>query len=1265
MQLNRRFLILLLGLSPCLVLVGCRESPWETLLPRYSSEAAPTVYKFTPSLHELKSVWTRDGKDLWAVGAHGLIVESDNGGDAWIPRSSGTTNDLCSIIGTIDGAQLWVVGAHGTILRSRDGKIWSTRESSTTQNLASIFGTPDGEHLWAVGEHGVILHSDGGQRWSSVNSNTLDGLTFITGSADGRHLWAVGKHGTIVQWDEDGPWNLRNSGTKNDLFSLFRPSNGSRVWAVGAATTIVESDDDGAHWSAHSLGMANRFSSISGTDDGKRLWVTSEDAILELIDHGKRLHLRAGGVSSNSLNFIFTISGGGHLWAVGERGRILDSNDGTHWKDRPIDPSQAAMLTSVVGSRRGNQLWAVGSDGMILESDDGGDFWSPRDSGTRKVLKSIFRTENGKLWAVGTNGTILESDDGVHWNPHPSKDGYPFFSIFGTPDGKRLWAVGSNIVESSDGGEHWESRSGRGRADFASIFGTADGKRLWTVGNGGTILESADGKQWNLRSIGTTVNLSSTFSTADGNKVWVVGEHGTILRSEDGGGHWEPRASGTTNNLFFISGLDDGRHLWAVGEKGTILESYDEGERWNPLASGTISNLYSILVSSDGARLWATGDWGTILHIDAAGTAPILSEAHLSREISGNFLQLRTEQNGSVWPPTGVSAQGRNDYDSRHNIDWQQESKCNPQKQENDVTLWNCTFDPERLSLQFDHKVHFLIHLQREGGTDIYEFTTIYDPWAFFRKHPDWVSFVAAIFVLTVLPTVLLFTRPLWNLRMYHFLRLSRIDKIDLPLFGDASRIVLRLVTVLPFFVRHARTLDAWFEKNRHEIRKAWEAELGFSTDADSSANSFRSPSIYVPLPTWIGNPVSGVLVEQPNAEEMRKLLDPERSIIQIVGPGGAGKTTLARQIAEWSFQNGPGSGLSDHPMLPVWVDEELDSEKKPLPAVVRGKLLGVLLDDELEDELFTALLRKQRLLVIVDRVSERPLATRHYIETIFRSARIGSLILTSRTLLAIEGAQSVCIYPQPLNSGTLFRFMTNLLPVFLPEIGEDPRAPSRPFSTLQEQVKLAERLASIIRLRTEVGEEDVPLVPLTVRLFVEQAVQLLKQGNTLEDLPHSLPSVYFRYLRQVNPANPSVEHFLDGDKMINIAKVLGRTALGRDFIPKEFSSEAARAALKAAGEEVLPSCDPLARLRMNGVLVEKPYDIDTRFRFALDPVAEFLAAAAYAEQCGPDADAWRSALSDSAHAGGFQTALRLTWQTYGRDRGWADLLHLGANTAQ
>ena len=68
-----------------------------------------------------------------------------------------------------------------------------------------------------------------------------------------------------------------------------------------------------------------------------------------------------------------------------------------------------ADIHSVFGTSDGKRLWAVGDKGTILESSDG-EHWNARISGTTSDLSSVFGTSDGKrLWAVGVRGTILVS----------------------------------------------------------------------------------------------------------------------------------------------------------------------------------------------------------------------------------------------------------------------------------------------------------------------------------------------------------------------------------------------------------------------------------------------------------------------------------------------------------------------------------------------------------------------------------------------------------------------------------------------------------------------------------------------------------------------------------------------------------------------------------------------------------------------------------------------------------------------------------------
>jgi hypothetical protein len=167
------------------------------------------------------------------------------------------------------------------------------------------------------------------------------------------------------------------------------------------------------------------------------------------------------------------------------------------------------------------------------------------------------------------------------------------------------------------------------------------------------------------------------------------------------------------------------------------------------------------------------------------------------------------------------------------------------------------------------------------------------------------------------------------------------------------------------------------------------------------------------------------------------------------------------------------------------------------------------------------------------------------------------------------------------------------------------------------------------------------------VRLFVEQAFKLIREGRSLDELPSTLPEIYFLHLRLINPQDQNSPHFLDNEAMFKVAKALAKLAVGSDYVPKEFPRQAAAPVLLSIGEPISTQRDPLERLKLNGVLMEKPAGLGPRYRFTLDPIAEFLAAVAYAEEFGSDPDRWQQLVDGAKTAPGYIAALKLVRQAY------------------
>ena len=446
----------------------------------------------------------------------------------------------------------------------------------------------------------------------------------------------------------------------------------------------------------------------------------------------------------------------------------------------------------------------------------------------------------------------------------------------------------------------------------------------------------------------------------------------------------------------------------------------------------------------------------------------------------------------------------------------------------------------------------------------------------------------------------------------------------------------------LPWIVRHDRTLDAWVASQRGFVDKAWGAATVPGTSGDQMLQESASTP-YIPLPLRQGDPQSGPEIPEPSASDVGALFSSPRTVVEIVGPGGAGKTTLARQVGRWALRAGFPGGFSGHAMMPVWIDEDLDPVDNPLARVIKEKLSAILPDEDLEDEFLRAMLRKQRILVVLDRLSERSAATQQYVERIYRSVRAEALVITTRTVLHPEGSVPQFLYPQPLDESNLLRFMTSLLKQSSDQASgpADTSSPA-PFYSMDEQLALGHRLRDLFQATKAGSANRAPIVPLPVRLFVEDARRLIRAGLPLDELPLSIPEVYFRYLEQVNPNQPQVPNFMTNPEMLKAAMLLAKLALGENFIPKEFFRDDATGLLKENGWAEPQKLDPVQRLIDNGILAEKTALGFRRLLFALDPIAENLAAAHYVRTCRRDAECLKKLRNDAAKAPGFLAAVEL-----------------------
>jgi photosystem II stability/assembly factor-like uncharacterized protein len=254
--------------------------------------------------------------------------------------------------------------------------------------------------------------------------------------------------------------------------------------------------------------------------------------------------------------------------AVGERGQIVLSSDGTKWKQAEEVPTRAT-LTAITAI--GTQLWAVGHDGVIVHSVDGGMRWQLQRSDPLK-----------KSEAAGRSGRA-------------ASQGAPFLSVLFL-DVNNGFAVGgySLFVGTQDGGKTWTAIDLKSRVEHPAsnktTVSSSDKTSLTFTKEELALDDEAD------------PHLNCIIATGDGSLL-IAAERGAAYRSTDHGEHWQKLKLPYDGSMFGAIGFED-KHVLVFGLRGHVYESRSLGDEWSEVKTGTsLSLLGGRGLANDGAIL--------------------------------------------------------------------------------------------------------------------------------------------------------------------------------------------------------------------------------------------------------------------------------------------------------------------------------------------------------------------------------------------------------------------------------------------------------------------------------------------------------------------------------------------------------------------------------------------------------------------------------------------------------------------------------------
>jgi hypothetical protein len=462
----------------------------------------------------------------------------------------------------------------------------------------------------------------------------------------------------------------------------------------------------------------------------------------------------------------------------------------------------------------------------------------------------------------------------------------------------------------------------------------------------------------------------------------------------------------------------------------------------------------------------------------------------------------------------------------------------------------------------------------------------------FFSEHKLASSLAVYPAFMFVVWLVMLWWCPLVLLKINETLKAT---DIPVPILGEGVKFPARALLSVNFLHYHPRVLDAWVSAHIESVRERFSAKP-----------TVTARRVHVRFPVV----VDGDIAADFGPEILRPYFTRQRVCVLIWGEGGSGKTSLACQVAQWAMSDDPqGQLCKHHRMLPVLIEHEFDGEATERKTAFLNAIQGQLQDltDEAEPipvELVEKLLRRKRVLVIVDHLSEMSETTRNAIHPRLSSFAVNALIVTSRNEESLGGMSTTTLQPLRITGSDE---TSSFMAAYLAQRGK------RALFTLPEFFDGCRQLAIMV------GTREITI--LLARLYADQMVAT-KEAGELHVLPKNIPELMLAYLNELN--RDVTENKLNDRMVHHNAKVIAWECVRNLFRPTSASVDHV---LEAFGTKEAIVWLKYLEDRLH--LIQSIQPAQEHIRFLLDPLAEYLAALHLLDACGNDEKLWHTFLEE------------------------------------
>ncbi|MFZ4522512.1 MAG: YCF48-related protein [Bacteroidales bacterium] len=572
-----------------------------------------------PQGNDLNIIRIKNDHSVWAVGAVGTIMHSEDEGLTWAIKNLVEHARYTNFIGLDWPADStgFAVDEYGYIYKTMDAGItWDSMYWETDEYLnASCF--PDVQHGFVVCSGGKIIRTlDGGYTWAPyyfqkpINLNCVYFASSLVG-------YTAGSYGYILKTTNGGnDWNAVHVDSSMRLRSMvFTGTNTGFV--TGDNGLVMKTTDGGSTWTSQHLSDSASFSSIAMFSPDTLILTGSEFGVVSMYSGEVKYLSTDGGNTWNRLQlpvgspFTRNISAqsGGTAYATGYWGYIeKTSGYGNSWAS--LSTWVAPLLAWGAGifgidfptAQTGYAAIDEGeaNDGRILKTVDGGATWFLQDTATQFQGFRAVDFINENIGCIGGVDIYSTFDGGQTWILRMSDLGWHGVMSISHTDNGVFVAVGYDglFLRSTDYGQSWAYVTGVPNLNYRSVC-FADANNGFAAGNS-TLLKTTDaGATWSVFSEGFYISAMD-FPTPD--RGFAVGVDGLILQTTDGGASWEQHNFPTTDNLFAVH-FYDADTGYAVGGTemitGLILKTTDGGVTWHKQFIPSNWPLYAVATTGN------------------------------------------------------------------------------------------------------------------------------------------------------------------------------------------------------------------------------------------------------------------------------------------------------------------------------------------------------------------------------------------------------------------------------------------------------------------------------------------------------------------------------------------------------------------------------------------------------------------------------------------------------------------------------------------